>query len=110
MARVIPVDDIRRSPTAALFEGGGDAPVSIFVTAYDRGQGPSLHVHPYPEVFVVQTGTARFMAGDEELVVEAGHVVVIPAETPHGYKGHGDDKLRVLSVHPSPEVQQTDLE
>ena len=110
MARVIPIEDIRRSPRAALFEGHDDAPLSIFVTAYDRGQGPDLHLHPYPEVFVVQTGTAKFTAGDEELVVEAGHIVVVPAETPHGFKGHGGDKLRVVSVHPSPTVKQTDLE
>ena len=110
MATVIPLDEIRRSAAAALFEGRDEAPISIFVTAYDRGRGPDLHLHPYPEVFVVQTGTARFTAGDEELVVEAGHIVVVPAETPHGFKCHGDDKLRVVSVHPSPTVQQTDLE
>ncbi|MBW3653947.1 MAG: cupin domain-containing protein [Actinobacteria bacterium] len=109
MATVIPLEDLRRSATAALFEGRDDVPVSIFVTEYERGQGPSLHLHPYPEVFVVQTGTAVFTAGDEELVVEAGHVVVVPARTPHGFKGAGEDTLRVVSVHPSGTVEQTDL-
>jgi quercetin dioxygenase-like cupin family protein len=109
MAKVIPIEDIRRSPTAALFQGGDDIPVSMFVTEYERGQGPSLHLHPYPEVFVVRTGTATFMEGDEELTVSEGHIVVIPAETPHGFRCAGDDTLRVVSVHPSPEVQQTDL-
>jgi quercetin dioxygenase-like cupin family protein len=109
MATVIPLEELRRSPTAALFQGRDDAPVSIFVSEYPRGQGPNLHYHPYPEVFVVHAGTARFTAGDEELEVGAGHIVVVPAETVHGYKGAGDDTLRVMSVHPSPEVQQTDL-
>ena len=109
MATVIPIEELRRSATAALFEGGGDIAVSIFVTEYERGQGPSLHLHPYPEVFVVQTGTAAFRAGDEELVVAGGHIVVVPARTPHGFKGAGDDMLRVVSVHPSGTVEQTDL-
>jgi quercetin dioxygenase-like cupin family protein len=109
MATVVPISDLRRSPTAALFEGRDEAPVSIFVTEYDRGQGPSLHLHPYPEVFVVETGTARFTAGDEELVVDAGHIVVVPAQTPHGFTCHADDRLRVVSVHPSATVVQTDL-
>ena len=110
MPTVIPIDDLRRSPTAALFEGrSDDLPVSVFVTAYPRGKGPDLHVHPYPELFVVQTGTATFTAGDDEVVVEAGHIVVVPAEMPHGFKGAGDDTLHVVSVHPSPTVQQTDL-
>lgn len=109
MAYVIPIENLRRSATAALFEGGDDVPVSIFVTEYARGEGPSLHLHPYPEVFVVQTGTAVFTAGEEEILVDAGHIVVVPARTPHGFKGAGDDRLRVVSVHPSPAVEQTDL-
>lgn len=109
MATVIPIEDLRVSPTAALFQGGADVGASIFVTSYQRGQGPRLHVHPYPEVFVVHDGTAVFTAGDEELTVAAGHVVVVPADTPHRFRGAGDDTLRVVSVHPSPTVQQTDL-
>jgi quercetin dioxygenase-like cupin family protein len=109
MATVVPISDLRRSATAALFQGGDDIAVSIFVTEYERGQGPSLHLHPYAEAFVVETGTARFTAGDEELVVAAGHIVVVPARTPHGFKCDGDDRLRVVSVHPSGVVEQTDL-
>ncbi len=109
MATVTPIDDLRRSPTAALFQGGDAVPVSIFVTRYERGQGPDLHLHPYPEVFVVETGTAVFTAGDEKLTVGAGNIVTVPGQTPHGFKCAGDDVLRVVSVHPSPTVKQTDL-
>ena len=109
MTKVIPLEELRRSATAALFEGREDIPVSIFVTAYERGQGPSLHLHPYPEVFVVQAGTATFTVGDGEVVVAEGHVAVVPARTPHGFKCAGDETLRVVSVHPSSTVQQTDL-
>jgi mannose-6-phosphate isomerase-like protein (cupin superfamily) len=109
MATVIPIEDLRRSPTAALFQGGDDAPVSIFITQYDHGGGPDLHLHPYPETFVVQEGTATFTAGDDELTVPAGNIVVVPAETPHGFKNRTSERLRVLSVHPSPQVVQTDL-
>ena len=109
VATVIPFEDLRYSATAALFEGGHDVGVSIFVTQYERGQGPSLHLHPYPEVFVIQTGTAAFRVGDEELTVAAGHVVVVAAQTPHGFTCAGDDTLRVVSVHPNGVVEQTDL-
>ncbi|CAA9475056.1 MAG: hypothetical protein AVDCRST_MAG67-484 [uncultured Solirubrobacteraceae bacterium] len=109
MASVIPIDDLRRSVRSALFEGRDDVPVSIFVTQYERGQGPSLHLHPYPEVFVVQAGTAVFTVGDEQITVADGHIVVVPGQTPHGFKGAADDTLRVVSVHPSPTVEQTDL-
>jgi quercetin dioxygenase-like cupin family protein len=107
MATITPIADLRRSPTAALFEGRDQTPVSIFITEYRRGQGPDLHVHPYPETFVVESGTAMFTAGEEQLAVEGGNIVVVPAETVHGFKCVGDDLLRVVSVHPSPTVHQT---
>ena len=106
---VVSLESLRRSPTAALFEGGEEVALSIFVTDYERGQGPRLHLHPYPEAFVVQTGTAAFIVGNDELTVTGGHIVVVPAETPHGFEGAGDDTLRVVSVHPSGSVEQTDL-
>ncbi len=109
MAKVVPIEDLRVSQTAALFEGRDDIPVSIFVTRYENGEGPDLHCHPYAEAFVVEAGSARFSVGDEELETSAGHVVVVPPETVHGFKCVGDDELRVVSVHPSPTVQQTNL-
>jgi quercetin dioxygenase-like cupin family protein len=109
MATVIPIEDLRHSPRSVLFQGGDETPVSIFIVTVQRGDGPDLHLHPYPEVFVVEAGKAAFTAGDEELVVTEGHMVIVPAQTPHGFKGAVDGTTRVLSVHPSPTVQQTNL-
>lgn len=39
MATVIALEDLRRRPTAALFEGGDELPASIFVTAYPEPSG-----------------------------------------------------------------------
>jgi quercetin dioxygenase-like cupin family protein len=109
MATVTPIDEIRLSETAALFEGKDEIGISSFITTHPRGRGPDLHFHPYPEAFVVLDGTAVFTAGEEELTVAGGNVVVVPAETPHGFKNVGDETLRVVSIHPNPEVVQTDL-
>jgi quercetin dioxygenase-like cupin family protein len=105
------VASFRRSETAALFQGreAGGVAVSMFVTEYPKGRGPDLHVHPYAEVFLVERGVATFTAAEEEREVEAGHLVVVPAATPHAFKNHQEEILRVVSVHPSPEVVQTDL-
>jgi quercetin dioxygenase-like cupin family protein len=107
MATVIPIERLRRSPSAVLFEGGADVALSVFVTEFERGHGPSLHVHPYPEVFLVESGTGAFTIGDEERIITGGHVVVVPAGMPHGFKGAGDDTLRVVSIHPSGTTEQT---
>ena len=109
MVSVTSVEDIRLSPRAARFEGRDDIPVSMFITQYARGEGPDQHLHPYAEAFVVQAGVARFLVDGEAVEVAAGNVVVVPPQTPHGFKNPGDEQLRVVSVHPSPTVQQTDL-
>jgi quercetin dioxygenase-like cupin family protein len=107
MATVLSVESLRRSPGAVLYEGRDDVALSVFVTEFERGQGPSLHVHPYPELFLVESGTGVFTVGDEELVIGGGNFVLVPAETPHGFSGEGDDTLRVVSVHPSGTTVQT---
>jgi quercetin dioxygenase-like cupin family protein len=109
VARVFPVDDVRYTPAVAVFEGHDETPVSVYVTEFERGDGTPLHLHPYPELFLVEKNVALFTAGDEELTVTAGHFVLVPAETPHRYVGASDEPVRVISVHASPQVEQTNL-
>jgi mannose-6-phosphate isomerase-like protein (cupin superfamily) len=109
MTEVHRLEELRFSPTAWLFEGGkheGAADVSCFVTATSPGEGPGLHVHPYPEVFYVREGLAVFTVGEEELPVAGPGFLVVPARTPHGFKNRGAGVLHVVSMHPSPEVEQ----
>ena len=108
MALVIPFADLQIGPTTSLFEGArhGDVEASCFITATPPGGGPSLHVHPYAEVFVVLDGEARYTAGDEEVDVTGGHVVVVPPETPHKFVNTGDRPLRQVNIHPHREVVQ----
>lgn len=109
---VAALEKFRVSPTAAKFEGGPAAgvPVSSFVTDHPPGREVGLHRHPYPEVFMVLSGLARFTAAGEQQEVPGGHVVVVPAGTPHGFASAGDEHLRIVSIHPSPEVVQEELE
>jgi mannose-6-phosphate isomerase-like protein (cupin superfamily) len=109
VAKVVSVEELRRSPMSVLFQGRDDIPLSVFVTEFPNGRGPDLHQHPYAELFLVEQGTAHFTIGDEELEVESGHFAIAPANTPHGFKNRRDEQLRVVSIQPSPEVVQTDL-
>ena len=109
MTRVIPIEDVRYTPAVAVLECGDDAPVSFYVTEFERGEGTPLHLHPYPELFLVESSTALFTAGDEQLTVTQGNFVLVPANTPHRYVGAGDQPVRVVSVHPSGKIEQTNL-
>ncbi|UJA20855.1 cupin domain-containing protein [Thermoleophilia bacterium SCSIO 60948] len=109
MVSVTSIESLRLSERAARFQGGAEIDASMFIVNYARGDEVGAHTHPYPELFVVRTGTAVFTVDGEEREVEAGSIVVVPAETPHGFANRQDEALEVLSVHPSPEVIQTDL-
>ena len=103
------LDTLEFSPTAWLFEGkrhaGND--VSMFIVRSPPGSAVELHVHPYPETFVLLEGSGRWTAGDtvEELVPH--EMIVVPPETPHGFRNIGDVPLLVVSVHESGTLQQT---
>jgi mannose-6-phosphate isomerase-like protein (cupin superfamily) len=73
----------------------------IFVDA-QPGDGPSLHKHPYEEVFIMQEGRATFTLGEEEIEAGPGDILIAPAGTPHGFVNSGDGPLRQIDIHVSP--------
>jgi len=94
-----------------LFEGQGHgSAVSFFSVDNEPGQGPVLHVHPYPETWMVISGSAVFIAGNETTEVTSNDIGVVPADTPHKYVNIGPGPLRMVCIHPSPTVIQVNLE
>ena len=65
------------------------------------GRGPGLHRHPYAELFLVHEGEGVFRTVDGERSVSAGDLVVVPADTWHGFTA--TEQLRMTSVQPSPD-------
>lgn len=100
------------SPTAALFEGDARAgvDVSIFVTRTPPGKAVELHVHPYAETFLLLEGRGRWSSGDEVVELEPEQLLVVPPETPHGFRNIGDVPLLVVSAHERGTLQQTWLD
>jgi quercetin dioxygenase-like cupin family protein len=95
-----------KSPTggAPVFIGdehGDGIGVSFFVNRTPPGRGPSLHRHPYAEVFLVLEGDVAFTVGDERIAAGAGEVLVAPAEVTHAFVNSGDAPLLMVSIHPA---------
>jgi mannose-6-phosphate isomerase-like protein (cupin superfamily) len=85
------------------------APFSAYIVKAKPGQGPPLHTHPYVEVAFTVEGTAAITVGNETCEVNAGSIVVIPANTPHRFVNSGADVLRQIDIHASPKFVQTNL-
>ena len=106
MHTVLSRDELGRSGTAPLFEGGeyGEIPLSFFWLSTLPGRGPSLHLHPYAEVFVLQQGQATFTIGEDTQELLGGQMVIVPANTPHKFKNSGTEPLQMITIHPRPQV------
>jgi mannose-6-phosphate isomerase-like protein (cupin superfamily) len=109
--RVLDLDDMRFSSTAWLFEGEprAGAGVSMFIVRTPPGPGVELHTHPYRETFLLLEGEGRFTAGDEVVELRPNQMLVVPPETPHGFRNTGDRPLLLVSVHEAGTLQQTFL-
>ena len=97
------------SPTAALFEGHRRAGVdiSIFVTRTPPARAVELHVHPYAETFLLLEGRGRWTLGEEAVELEPEQMLVVPPDTPHGFRNIGDVPLLAVSVHERGTLRQT---
>jgi len=94
---IVPFDDLEHSEHSHEFVG--DVPFCVILVHSRPGVGPKLHRHPYPEVFIVESGQATFQIGDRTAVVEGGHVVVSPPGEAHGFTNTGPGELRLTAIH-----------
>jgi mannose-6-phosphate isomerase-like protein (cupin superfamily) len=101
MFHVIRRDELPPSPNRTVqFEGEPyRAGVSFLLIDNEPGQGPELHLHPYSETWIVQGGRALITAGEEEIEVGSGDVVVDEPDTPHGFRNLGPGRLEIVCIH-----------
>ncbi len=82
----------------------------LFYATEETGVGPTWHVHPYDEIFIVREGRALFTIGDQKIEAEAGQILMGPANIPHKYHNLGPGLLETTDIHVSDRWIQTDLE
>lgn len=113
MPKTFDLEELRfnGSATAFLFEGKKRAGVdiSMFIVRTPAGGFVELHTHPYSETFLLLEGKGRWTAGDDVVEPRPNSMLVVPPETPHGFRNIGDVPLLVVSVHESGVLDQTFL-
>lgn len=89
------------------FEGGDyGANVSFFVAMSPTGKGADKHRHPYEETFVILEGEIEVIVNGEKQVIQAGNIVVIPANTWHEFKNRSSQDALMVNIHPVPKMIQ----
>jgi len=71
---------------------------TITLFAFDRGQGLSEHTSPYDAVVQVLEGKARLTIGGSPQDVEAGQLIVMPANVPHAVDAEERFKMLLTMI------------
>ncbi|MDA3793308.1 MAG: cupin domain-containing protein [Elusimicrobia bacterium] len=69
---------------------------TVTVFAFDEGEKLSTHSAPYDALLQVVDGTAEIKINDEEFLVEAPAVIIMPANEPHSV--YAREKFKMVLV------------
>jgi len=69
----------------------------------EPGGGMPRHTNTVEHEQYVLRGAATIGIGDETIEVKTGHVVYIPAGTPHWYQAHAGEPFEFLCIVPNKE-------
>ena len=79
----------------------GGIPFTFLIVDAAPGDGPKLHRHQYPEVFIILEGEMTATVDDETGRVDPGNVVIVPAGAAHKFVNSGTGRLRQVDIHAS---------
>lgn len=95
------VDDHRPNTGAALVTDAQVQGLAVVVEDIAPGDRIPLHTHPQEEAIVIAAGSAHVRVGDDERDVQAGAVLLVPANTPHGTRNTSAGPVRVYAFFPA---------
>ena len=72
---------------------------SVAYILLPQGKSSLLHYHPIAEEsYFILKGTACIQVGEEESMVTAGHIILIPPRKPHKIINMGEAELEFLAM------------
>ena len=80
----------------------GSMQLCIFEQICDPGLGAPTHLHAVEEVLTVVEGRAEIWVGNDRTIAGAGHSVLIPAGTKHGFRNLEQTKLHMRATLAAP--------
>lgn len=71
---------------------------NVTLFAFDRGQGLSEHTTPFDALVHVLDGKAEVTIGRKTHVVDAGHMIIMPANRPHSLHAPEPFKMALIMI------------
>ncbi len=71
---------------------------TVTLFAFDRNQGLSEHKTPFDALVMVTDGSARITVSGVEHTVNAGELLLMPANEPHALKAEKPFKMALIMI------------
>lgn len=71
---------------------------TVTLFAFDEGQGLSEHTAPYDALVQLLEGEAEVTIAGEKLRVQAGEMVIMPAQKPHALRATKRFKMMLVMI------------
>ena len=71
---------------------------TITLFAFDRGQGLSEHTAPFDAVVHILDGTAEITIGGQPQMVNAGEMLIMPANISHAFQAAKRFKMLLIMI------------
>lgn len=91
----IPWTPVRDGVARKSFTGDG---ATLALHRLAPGHEPRPHQHPHEQVVYILAGKIRFYVGDEQVLLGAGGLLVVPPNTQHWGVVEGDEEVLNLDV------------
>ena len=87
-------------------DDAGTTPVRMGIQTSQPGYQVTVHSHPYMEILHILDGVAEAWVDgreDSKVVLRKGDTIALPPNVPHTFRVVGDQVLRTLGTHVSPQ-------
>ena len=112
-AKVIRLDEteiVKFGPDAhyqlIIGDDEGTTPVRTGIQTSQPGYVAPMHSHPYLEILHILDGVAEaWVEGQEDrkVLLKKGDTIALPPDVPHSFRVVGDQAMRLLGTHVSPQ-------
>jgi quercetin dioxygenase-like cupin family protein len=112
-AKVVRLDEVevvKFGPNAVyqliIGDDAGTTPIRTGIQTSQPGYQAPMHSHPYLEILHILDGTAEaWFEGEENarIILRKGDTIALPPDTPHTFRVIGDEPMRLLGTHVSPQ-------
>ena len=71
---------------------------TITLFAFDKGEGLSEHTAPFDALVQILEGEAEVVISGKKQTVEAGEMILLPADRPHSLKANAKFKMMLMMI------------